>query len=176
MKTEQSQAYVNDFLYFVIKPDQDSSNGDLICYSGVNVDRFTPITKGRHNPMANSAVRGLQLIQYDIMALALKNGTSAKPIKGYRCEGLPPTREIWATDCLRIKNAPSSLPDIIITHCVVELLKKIFKASTRETTLPDTLLSPAELQLFIESMCDQCSTNPRVYDLSHKTNLRRLAK
>ncbi|GBE03825.1 hypothetical protein BMS3Abin09_00748 [bacterium BMS3Abin09] len=80
MKTEQARTYVNDFLYFVIKPDQE----DLICCSGVNVDRFTPITKGRHNPMSNPAIRGLQLIQYDIMALALKNGTTAKPVQGYR--------------------------------------------------------------------------------------------
>ena len=94
MKTEQSREYVNDFLYFVIKPDQESTNGDLICYSGVNVDRFTPITRGRHNPMANPAIRGLQLIQYDIMALALKNGATAKPNQGYRSEGIPPTREI----------------------------------------------------------------------------------
>jgi len=176
MNTEQSREYVNDFFYFVIKPDQESANGDLICYSGVNVDRFTPITKGRHNPMANPAIRGLQLIQYDIMALALKSGTTAKPIQGYRGKGLPPTREIWSTDCLRITNAPSSLPDIIINHCVVELLKKIDKACTLEATLPDTLLSPAELQVFLESMCDQHTTSPRIFDLSHKINLRRLAK
>ena len=172
MNTDQSRTYINDFLYFVIKPDQE----DLICYSGVNVDRFTPITKGRHNPMANAAIRGLQLIQYDIMALALKNGANAKPIQGYRSEGLPPTKEIWSTDCLRITNAPSSLPDTIINHCVVELLKKIDKACTLEAALPDTLMSPYELQVFLESMCDQYSTSPRVFDLSHKINLRRLAK
>ena len=176
MKTEQSREYVNDFLYFVIKPDQESTNGDLICYSGVNVDRFTPITRGRHNPMANPAIRGLQLIQYDIMALALKNGATAKPIQGYRSEGIPPTREIWSTDCLRITNATSSLPDIIIDHCVVELLKKIDKACTLEAALPDTRLDPGELQLFLESMCDQCTASPRVFDLSIKTNMRRLAK
>jgi len=172
MKTEQSREYINDFLYFVIKPDQDSANGDIICYSGVNVDRFTPITRGRHNPMSNPAVRGLQIIQYDIMALALKSGTTAKPIKGYRDKALPPTREIWSTDCLRITKAPSSLPDIIINHCVVELLRKIDKASTREAALPDTILSPEELQVFIESMCNQYESphvapvrSPRVLDL-----------
>ncbi len=176
MKTEQSREYVNDFLYFVIKPDQDSTNGDLICYSGVNVDRFSPITRGRHNPMANPAVRGLQLIQYDIMALALKNGTTAKPINAYRDKALPPTREFWSTDCLRITNAHPSLPDIIINHCVIELLKKINKACTLEATLPDTLLNPGELQVFLESMCEQHAANPRIFDLSHKINLRRSAK
>ena len=177
MEPEQSRAYINDFFYFVIKPDHESGNGDLICYSGVNVDRFTPITKGRHNPMSNPAVRGLQLIQYDIMALALKNGTTAKPVQGYRDNALPPTREIWsARDRWFYAVALASLPDIIISHCVVELLKKIDKACTLETALPDTVLSPEELQVFLESLSDQCSTSPSVYDLSHKINPRRLAK
>ena len=176
MKTEQSRSYINDFLYFVIEPDQESANRDLICCSGVNVDRFTPITRGRTNPMSNPAVRGLQLIQYDIMALALKHGTNAKPVQGHNGKGLPPTKELWSADCLRIKNAPSSLPDIIINHCVVELLNKINKSCTLEAALPDTVLSPEELQAFIESLCDKYTASPRIFDLSFKTNPRRLAK
>ncbi len=159
MNTEQPRKYVNDFLYFVITPDENSDDGDLICCSGVNVDRFTPITKGRHNPMSNCAVRGLQLIQYDIMALALKNGTTAKPVRGYKGRGLPPTDEIWSTESLLIKNAPPSLPDEIINNCVVELLKKIDRAGTRGTRLPDKLLGPDELQAFIESLCDEYHTS-----------------
>ncbi len=159
MSTQQSHKYVNDFLFFVITPDENSVSGDLICYSGVNVDRFTPITIGRHNPMSNCAIRGLQLIQYDIMALALKNGTIAKPIQGYKGRGFPPTDEIWSTETLLIKNASPLLPDKIINHCVVELLKKIDRAGTRETTLPDKLLSPDKLQAFIESLCDECHTS-----------------
>ncbi len=157
MKTQLSREYLNDFLYFVIKPDENGANGDLICCSGVNVVRFTPITKGRHNPMSNPAIRGLQLIQYDIMALAIEHGTNAKPIHGYKCKGLPPTEEIWSTECLLIKNAPPSLPDRILNHSVVELLRKIDRASMRGATLPDKLLSPDELQVFIESMCNAYS-------------------
>jgi hypothetical protein len=149
MKTQLSRKYL-----FVIRPDE-SSAGDLICCSGVNVDRFTPITKGRHNPMSNPAIRGLQLIQYDIMALAIEHGTNAKPLHGYKCSELPPTGEIWSTECLLIKNAPPSLPDRILNHSVVELLKKIDKASMTGASLPDKLLSPDELQVFIESMCNE---------------------
>jgi hypothetical protein len=105
--------------------------------------------------MSNPAIRGLQLIQYDIMALALEHGTTAKTIQGYKCKGLPPTEEIWSTNCLLILNAPPSLPDRILNHSVVELLKKIARASTREATLPDKLLSPDEFQVFIESMCNE---------------------
>ena len=157
MNHQQSRAYMNDFLYFVIKPYENSANGDLICCSGVNIDRFTPITKGRHNPMSNPAIRGLQLIQYDIMALALENGATAKTIRGYKGKGLPPTKELWSTECLLIKKAPPSLPDRILNYSVVELLKKIDLASMRGTTLPDKLLSPDELQVFIESMCHECA-------------------
>jgi len=155
MKIPLLREYINDFLYFVIKPDENSASGDLICCSGVNVDRFTPITKGRHNPMSNPAIRGLQLIQYDIMALALENGTTATTIRGYKGRGFPPTEELWSTQCLLLKNAPPSLPDRIINHSVVELLKKIDLASTRGATLPDKLLSPDELQVFIESICNE---------------------
>jgi hypothetical protein len=146
---------MNDFFYFVIMHDENSASGDLICCSGVNVERFTPITKGRHNPMSNPAIRGLQLIQYDIMALAIQHGTNAKPIHGFKCKSLPPTGEIWSTECLLIKNAPPSLPDRILNHSVVELLKKIDRAGMLGAVLPDKLLGPDELQIFIESMCDK---------------------
>ncbi len=158
METQLSREYINDFLYFVIKPDENGADGDLLCFSGANLERFTPITKGRHNPMSNPAGRGIQLIQYDIMALALVDGTTAKPLRGYKSKGLPPTDELWFTECLLIKNASPSLPDKIINHSVVELLKKIDQASTREASLPDTLLSPAELQVFIESLCNEYAT------------------
>ncbi|RJR14528.1 MAG: hypothetical protein C4581_13885 [Nitrospiraceae bacterium] len=153
INTQLSRAYVNDFLFFVIRHDDNSSNGNVICCSGINVDRFTPITKGRHNPMSNPAIRGLQLIQYDIMALALQHGTSAKPFHGYRDSELPPTGEVWSMECLLIKNVPPSLPDRIINHAVIELLKKIDRAGMLGASLPDKLLGPDELQMFIESMC-----------------------
>lgn len=158
MKTQLSREYINDFLYFVIRPDENSANGDLVCYSGVNVDRFTPITKGRHNPMSNPAIRGLQLIQYDIMALAIENGTTAYTLRGYKGKGLPPTEDIWSTECLLIKNAPPSFSDRILDHSVVEILKKIDLASTRGATLPDILLGPDVLQVFLESMCNEYAT------------------
>ncbi len=158
MNTQVSREYINDFLYFVIKPDENSSSGDLLCYSGVNIDRFTPITKGRHNPMSNPAIRGLQLIQYDIMALAIENGAIATPVRGYKGKGLPPTDEIWSTGCLLIKSAPPSFPDRILNHSVVEIMKKIDLASTRGAAMPDKLLGPDELQVFLESMCNEYAT------------------
>jgi len=105
--------------------------------------------------MSNTAIRGLQLVQYDIMSLALEHGTSAKPLHGYKCEALPPNGEIWSTECLLIKNATPALLDRILDHSVVELLKKISRAGMLGASMPDKLLSPAELQVFIESLCNE---------------------
>jgi len=157
METQISSKYINDFLYFVITPDQENNNGDIICSSGVNVTRFTPITKGRHNPMSNPAIRGLQLTQYDIMALAREKGTVAKPKRGYREKGLPPTDERWCSECITIKNPPASFPEELIKHCVIELLNKINLASSRGAKMPDKLPGPDELQQFLEALCDEYS-------------------
>lgn len=152
--TQKSYDYKNDFLYFIIRPDEETE-GTFLCCSGVNVDRFTPITKGRHNPMSNPAIRGLQLIQYDIMALVLANGATSKVVGGSRCAGIVPTKELWSSEGLLIMGADSSLPDKIIKHSVIELLKKIDKAIMLGAHMPDTLLEPDQLQAFLETLCRQ---------------------
>lgn len=128
----------------------------MIYCSGVNVVRFLPITKGRHRPMSNPAIRGLQLVNLGVRALALSRGATPKSVRGNECKGIAPTKDIWNTELLMIKNASESLPDEIINYCVVNLLKKIFKAiCLPEVELPDTLLTPDELQVFIENLCSQ---------------------
>lgn len=152
--TQNSYEYKNDFLYFIITPDEDTEGAFLFC-SGVNVDRFLPITKGRHNPMSNPAIRGLQLIQYDIMALVIANGATSKVVGGSKCTGMVPSKELWSREGLLIMGGDSSLPDKIIKHSVVELLKKIDKAIMLGASMPDTLLGPDELQVFLETLCRQ---------------------
>ncbi len=107
--------------------------------------------------MQNPAIRGLQLIQYDIMALALEHGTVARPKRGYREKGVPPTDEFWSTECIIIKNPPASFPEELINRCVIELLKKINLSSSRGATMPDKLPGSDELQQFLESLCDEYS-------------------
>jgi hypothetical protein len=107
--------------------------------------------------MSNPAIRGLQLIQYDIMALALKHGTVAKPKRGYREKGVPPTKEQWCSECTIIKNPPASFPEELIHHCVIELLNKINLASSRGAKMPDKLPGSDELQQFLEELCDKYS-------------------
>jgi hypothetical protein len=62
---------------------------------------------------------------------------------------------------LLIESAPDSLPDEIISHCVVHLLKKTFRAmGMMEIELPDNLLKPDELQIFIEGLCHKLGGSP----------------
>jgi hypothetical protein len=155
VNTKKSYEYKNDFLFFVIKPDKKKDKSTLIYCSGVNIARFLPITRGRHRPMSNPAMRGLQLVNIKVRDMALSKGATPKTIRGNECSGIVPTKDNWYTECLLIENAPESLPDEIISYCVINLLKKIDKAILLGAQPPDTMLKPDELQAFIEQMCSK---------------------
>lgn len=155
MNNQKSYEYINEFLYFVIKSDEKRGKGAFIYCSGVNVSRFLPITKGRHRPMSNPAVRGLQLVNYGVRALALSKGAFPKTVRRNDCAGITPTEENWSTELILIENAPESLPGEIISYCVINLLKKINKAILLGADVPDELLQPDELQKVIENLCSK---------------------
>ena len=145
--------YINDFLYFVTRPDTHKGKDVLIYCSGVNVSRFTPITRGRHGIGSSPVVRGLQLVNLGVRDLALSRGATPRALRENECEGIVPTKDTWYTERLLIENAQESFPDEMLDYCVHNLLKKIFKASMREVQLAETLLRADELQLFIETQC-----------------------
>jgi len=145
--------YVNEFLYFVIKPAVSRGNGAFMLCSGVNLSRFLPITRQRHGLASNPALRGLELVKIGVCDLALAKGALPKIIRQNDCAGLTPTDEGWFTEILLVENAPESFPEEVIDYCVMALLKSIFKACRLEVALPDELPKPEELQLFIEGVC-----------------------
>ena len=153
MSTGTSHEYINDFLFFILKHDSSRGENTYLYCSGINIDRFLPITRGRHRPMSNPAIRGLQLVNLGVRALALAMGATPKSIREAVCAGLVPVRDSWSTERLLIENVPGSLPDAIINYCVTELPKKIDKAIMLGATLPDKLLKPDKLQEFLEEMC-----------------------
>lgn len=155
MNTQKSYEYINEFLYIVVKHDKIKDPGRLIYCSGVNLSRFSPITKGRHGVCSNPAMRGLQLVNLGVRALAISEGASTKTLRGNDCAGIVPTKHGWYKDVLLIENAPDSFPEKIINYFVLELLKKIDNACMLEAKLPDKLLEPNELQLVIEALCSK---------------------
>lgn len=106
--------------------------------------------------MSNPVMRGLQLVNLDARAMALAKGATPKAIKGDCCAGIVPPSDGWYKEMLMMENVPDSLPEEIISHCVVHLLKKTFRAmGMTEIELPHKLLRPDELQVFIEGLCDK---------------------
>jgi hypothetical protein len=155
MNKQKSYEYINDFLYFVLRPDSERKKSTLIYYSGINFSRFLPITKGRHRPMSNPAMRGLQLVNHGVRALVLSKKAIPKTLRGNDCAGIAPTNDNWYTECLLIENAPEKLPEDIINYCVLTLIKKFTRAILLDVKLPDKHLEPDELQVFLENLCSQ---------------------
>jgi hypothetical protein len=98
-------------------------------------------------------MRGLQLVNLGVRDLALSKGATPRTIRGKDCAGSAPPSGDWYGELLLIENAPESLPDEIINYGVMDLLRKIFKACMLDVALPDKLLKPDELQVFIEVQC-----------------------
>ncbi len=159
MNENKSYEYKNDFLFFILRPVSSGGGNTYLYCSGINIDRFLPITKGRHRPMSNPAIRGLQLVNLGVRALALEHGATPKTLRGNECAEIIPVKDSWSAEQLLIRNVPESLPDEIISYCVINLLKKIDRAIILGATLPDKLLGPDELQQFIEAMCAKYGGN-----------------
>ncbi|MBF0557953.1 MAG: hypothetical protein HQL08_04135 [Nitrospirae bacterium] len=168
-KDTNSYEYINNFLFFVIKPEENSGAGNYVYCSGVDLFLFLPITKGRHGQASNPAMRGLQLVNLGVRDMALSKGVTIKRTKG-GCAGIAPSNGGWYSERLLIEDAPPSFPDEVINYGVVNLVKKIIKACTFPDQAPETLLKPDELQEFLGALCSKYAGN---FDLIEK---RRSAK
>lgn len=153
MDKRKTYKFVNDFFYFIVQPDANRGPDVLICCSGVNLDRFAPLTRGRHGLAVSPSMSGLQNTRTAISSLALEKGARPRFIQGRDCAGIAPTQESWYTDLLVIENAPASFSEEIIRCGVTALIASIFKACRIPFHLPDPLPSPDELQRLIEEQC-----------------------
>ena len=95
----------------------------------------------------------LQLVNLEIRSLVLSKGATPKAIQGNFCNRIDHVRGLWYKEQLLIENAKESLPDEIIKLGVIHLLKKIDRAIILGADLPETLLMPDELQVFIDTLC-----------------------
>ena len=120
--------FANDFFYFTVRPDTNRGTDVLICCSGVNLDRFAPLTRGRHGLAVSPSMRGLQNTRNAISSLALEKGARPRFIRGRECAGIAPTKESWYTDLLVIENAPGPFSEEIIRCGVAALVESIFRA------------------------------------------------
>ena len=150
MEKRKTYKFANDFFFFNVRPDASRGPDVLICCSGVNLDRFAPLTRGRHGLAVSPSMRGLQYARSAISSLALEKGARPRFIRGRDCAGIAPTQESWYTDLLVIENAPGSFSEEIIRCGVTALVVSIFKACRIPFLLPHPLPPPDELQGLIE--------------------------
>lgn len=141
--------YKNEAVFFSIF---NTPEGLVYC-SGVNIERFLPITRGRHKSMSNPAIRGLQLVNLEIRSIAISEGAETKTGRFEECSGLTPSHEFWYTESFLIKNAPDEFSDRVIEFAVVNLMKKIDKAIMLNAGMPEKLLPPERLMEFIDELC-----------------------
>ncbi len=156
--------YINEFLFFVIRPDQSGNKGSYIYCSGADMFRFVPITKGRHGLDSNPAMRGLQSVNIGVREMALSQGVTIRPVPG-DCAGIAPTSGGWYSERLLLEKAPESFAEEVINYGVINLVKKIIKACTLMDAAPEILVEPDELQSFLESLCNKYQGN---FDLIEK--------
>lgn len=143
-------AYINDFLFVVIRPHNGRKGSFLYC-SGVNTTKFYPITKDRHGIASNPAFRGLQLLKQDVRAKAIAVQAHTSSVEGVRCAGFGTTEDAWYTEGLFIDNAPDSFPSDILEFAVLNLVNRILTLCLPDYPLLVKLPEPAELQKMLKS-------------------------
>lgn len=141
--------YKTTGFYFVFKP---TKKGIAYC-SGINVERFLPITRGRHKAMNNPAIRGLQNLNLELRAMAIEAGATPKTVLVPECSFPRPTDDVWYTESILFENLPEVMIERLLPYAVVHLLKKIDKAIMLRADMPDEVLEPEEMERFIDSLC-----------------------
>ncbi len=146
--------YINDFMYFVIKPLEGKKH--IYC-SGVNLTKFSPITKGRHRLGQNPAVKGLQTLNNDIRAILIENNATPETIKNLSCLQFKPLKEdLWYTESFLIHNYTEELSKKISEFAPKELLKKMFRAMLLNEPLTGSL-SPKDMEKYLYNLSKELS-------------------
>ncbi|MBI5847337.1 MAG: hypothetical protein HZB31_05205 [Nitrospirae bacterium] len=144
--------YINDYLYFVVRQAPERGSNAWVYCSGVNITRFSTLTRGRHGLSSNPVIRGLQLLKHNVSRLAISHGARPRLIRGRDCSGIAPTQEAWYSEILLVEDAPASLPAGIIALCTEDLFEKIIVSCCPEMKHPGRPLAPEELQTFIAGL------------------------
>jgi hypothetical protein len=148
--------YINDFFYIVIIPLKEHGPDTFAYCSGVNTQRFYPLTRDTHGIGSNPAVRGLQLTRSDIISALLKKGAKPKTVKVKACENIGSITGVWYTENMIIENVSQSLLTEIIPSFVMKLISRIVKTCIPDASVPEKLpLEPKELENFLNLLSER---------------------
>lgn len=141
-------------MFFIIRPVD--SERHVYC-SGVNIIKFSPITKGRHRLGQNPAVKGLQTLNNDIRAIVIENQATPDTIKNLFCQQLKPLNDdLWYTESFLIHKYSMELGEKIKNFAPSELLRKMFRAMLINEKVPENLSSD-KMQKYLYSLSNKLS-------------------
>jgi len=146
--------YVTDYFYFAVKQEQKEGKDVLVYCSGINLDRFLPMMRGRLGLGSNPIRSGLQLVKYDLCSLAISKGAVPRDQHGpLKCSVVTPSEGAWYVEPLLIENPAALLPEEIVSFCVDSFVKRVAACSLQRYKVPDSLIPPGELQTQLDTLC-----------------------
>jgi len=150
----KDSAYVTDYFFFSVNKYKKDGEDVLNYCSGVNLDLFLPMVRGRLGMGSNPITSGLQLLKYDVCGLARSKGAIPRPELGTtKCEGIPLSEGTWLMETLLIENPSDMLPEEIVAFCVDNYFRRVAAFSLKKYEVPDSLLSPVDMQAQLDTFC-----------------------
>ena len=150
----KDSAYVTDYFFFSVKKDKKDGEDVLNYCSGVNLDLFLPMVRGRLGMGSNPITSGLLLLKYDLCGLARSKGATPRPDHGTtKSERLPLSEGTWLMETLLIENPSGMVPEEIVAFCVDNYFRRVAAFSVKKYEVPDSLLSPGDMQAQLDTFC-----------------------
>jgi hypothetical protein len=152
----KDSAYVTDYFYFAVRQDKKDGRDVLVYSSGVNLDRFLPMMRGRLGLGSNPILSGLQLVKYDLCRLALSKGAVPRDQHGSTRSAADVTLSegAWYVEPLLIENPSGILPEEIVAFCVDSYVRRVAACSLQKYDVPDSVLPPGEMQAQLQTLCN----------------------
>jgi hypothetical protein len=148
-----SHAYMNDFLFVIIKPYANTKGSFIYC-AGANTTRFYPITRDRHGIASNPVFRGVQQLKQDVQAVAISKGAATTSVQSSHCAGIVPKSDAdaWYTEAFVVENAADSFPSETLEFAVMGLIKRVMFLCLPDYPVPSQLPDAQELQKMFDSI------------------------
>ena len=146
-------AYITDYFFFSVKADKKDGKDVLNYCSGVNLDLFMPMMRGRLGMGSNPITSRLQLLKYELCRLALAKGATPRPDQGKICSDLLLSEGTWLKESLLIENPSGMLPAEIVNFCAGNYFRRIASLSLKKCDVSDSLLSPDDMKAQLDILC-----------------------
>lgn len=149
----KDSAYITDYFFFSVTTGKQDGKDVLNYCSGVNLDLFMPLVRGRLGMGSNPITSRLQLLKYELCGLARSKGATPKPDQGNKCEDLKLSEGTWLMESVLIEDPSGMLPAEIVEFCADNYFRRIAAFSLKKYEVPDSLPSPGDMKTQLDILC-----------------------